>query len=381
MVDDLRENNLLMGDADVIFIRENDQLARACKELSVNGVVAVDTEFQRETTYYPKPALVQLCATDQVFLIDCLSIDDWQPLAKLLLEDSVIKLLHSGSEDMEVFYRLTQTIPRRLIDTQVAASIAGYGFSRGYQVLVSELLGIELDKEQTRSNWLQRPLTPAQLQYAANDVLWLPALWEKLQSSLEAKGRLVWCEQDCERLLSEPVPSRAPVELAYLKLKSAWQLQGVSLHALRELCAWREKAAQTIDIPKARIFSDACAMEIARRVPDTKKLLLKIAQERGAIRQDCVNEVFDLLLSVRSSTSAEWPQSIRDKSEPNYRRKLKQLRAVVEQFAEELDLPPEVLGRKRELEKAIDSPESSEIMRGWRADLMAEKVSEILAAA
>lgn len=365
----------------VRYIDNNGLLQSACADLSQSSTVAVDTEFFRETTYYPIPALVQLFAKEVVYVVDCLTIDNWQPLITLFEDLSVTKVLHSCSEDMEVFYRLLATLPRPVIDTQIAAAIAGLGFSLGYQNIVKQILNEQVDKEQTRSNWLRRPLSSAQIQYAANDVIWLPRVWEHLQSTLNDQGRLNWCEQDCSRLLDVPVPSLLPADFAYLRLKSAWRLSGVELHILRALCTWRENLAQTLDVPRSRVITDACALEISRRRPSSLTHLKHIEQLRDASRAEYGDEIIAIIERAASDDASEWPDALSDRSEPEFKRKLKLLKGLVEQQAKALSLPPEILGRKRELEKILESPTSSEVLQGWRAELLGSKIAEIVSVA
>ena len=288
-----------MSRFDIEYVDSEDALSNACADLCRFGVIGIDTEFFRETTYYPIPALIQLYGEGKAYIVDCLAISHWEELAKLCRNQSVLKLLHSCGEDMEVFHRLIGTTPHPVVDTQLAAAIAGFDFSMGYQNLVKALFGEEVDKEQTRSNWLQRPLTEAQVRYAADDVVWLPKIWKALSGTLEEKGRLDWCLQDCEQLVQTPVPSLQSPDRAYLRLKAAWRLSGEDLHLLRAICAWRELEAQSRDVPRSRVLTDSAAIELSRRAPGSLAELRQIDQLKLNSRKGFADDVLMVIKKAR----------------------------------------------------------------------------------
>ncbi len=367
-----------MDQAKVCYIDNNQALNLACEQLAKHKVIAVDTEFFRETTYYPVAALIQLFAGEDIYIVDCLTIDDWSSLAALLSKPDCVKLLHSCGEDLEIFRLLLGCEPSPIVDTQIAAAIAGYGFSVGYQNLVSTVLDIDIDKEQTRSDWLQRPLSEKQIHYAANDVRWLLGVWQKLKYELEASDRLPWCLQDCEALLNVADFSGVFLDKAYLRVKSAWRLTTQQLNVLKHICAWREEVAQVSDVPRSRVISDACAMELAQRQPIELSGLYRLQQLRSSSRREHGNAIVELIVRANAMPSDQWPTPLADKSAAPFRQKLKQLKSIVADEAKEHNLPPELLGRKKELELFLESPESSIVMRGWRGDILREKIAKLM---
>jgi len=366
-----------MDDTKIAYIDSNEGLKQACEHLIQRECIAVDTEFFRETTYYPIAAIIQLYAGDDIYIVDCLTIEKWEPLKELFTSDKCLKLLHSCSEDLEIFRLLLGCEPSYLIDTQIAAAIAGHGFSIGYQNLVYVLLDIEVDKEQTRSDWLQRPLSQKQIQYAANDVRWLIDVWQRLKADLEQAGRIAWCFQDCDALLSSAQLNDDVIDKAYLRVKAAWRLNAGQLNTLKALCSWREEVAQSEDVPRSRVISDACAIELATRQPTNLEDLHRLEQLRGGSRRHYGEVIINQVKQSLESESDVWPEALADKSAPPFRRKLKLLKSLIADEARIHSIPPELLGRKKELERFLEAPEASLLVRGWRGEILREKILKI----
>ena len=366
-----------MEDEKIVYVESDSELKDACALLLQQDCVAVDTEFFRETTYYPVAAIIQLYAGVNIYIVDCLTIEDWEPLRLLFISKDCLKLLHSCSEDLEIFRLILECEPDYFIDTQIAAAIAGHGFSVGYQNLVAKLLNVEIDKEQTRSDWLQRPLSAKQIHYAANDVRWLIHVWRHLKVELEQAGRLAWCFQDCDGLLNLPLTADDFNDNAYLRVKAAWRLDAEQLNILKQLCSWREDIAQQKDVPRSRIISDACAIELAIKQPKDEQGLLRLQQLRGAARR-AYGQTIIMEINAASAISQElWPSVLVDKSAPLFRRKLKLLKTLIADEARIHSLPPEILGRKKELELFLASPETSLLTQGWRGEILKDKISKI----
>ena len=229
--------------SDYQYIDTNAGLQQACETLIQAPAIAVDTEFVRVDTFYPIPGLVQIAAAGETFLIDPITIDQWQPLQALLTDPGTLKVMHACSEDLELFQHWLALRPTPIADTQIAAAFVDMGLSPGYQSLVLDLLGETVDKGETRSDWLQRPLRDSQCHYAAMDVAHLMQCYDLLAQRLKDKGVWQWYEQDMQRL-SQPKPPIAP-ELAYIQMKNAWRLQGKSVGRSRGLAAWREEVARS----------------------------------------------------------------------------------------------------------------------------------------
>ncbi|WP_444926741.1 ribonuclease D [Microbulbifer sp. TRSA002] len=358
------------------WVDSYEQLVELCAEWRKQSAVALDTEFMRSRTFYPQPALVQVGDGKHCYLIDNLAIEELQPLRDLLLDTSVTKIMHSCSEDLETLERLLGVIPEPIFDTQIAAAICGMGAGLGYAATVNQLLHIELPKSETRSDWLQRPLSDAQKTYAALDVAWLPVLYGVLVKDLNAKGRLEWLREDCASLV---VTARNPnpPEVYYQKVKGAWRLRSKQLAVLQDVCAWREKQARALNMPRNHLLKENICLGLAQQLPRHRGALSQLGMEGRALR-----EHGDALLKIvaqaceRSDPPARMQQPLnRQQGEI-----LKQLRLEMVSIAERAGLPAEILIRKKELEALVQArrPELEGRLRGWRADVIGHPLLEAL---
>ena len=237
--------------------------------------MALDTEFVRERTFFQKLGLVQVAVDDADWLIDPLAVRDLQPLVELLRAPAVVKVVHAASEDIEVLHHTLGTEPRPLFDTQVGAALAGGAAAQGYARLVAAELGVELHKGETRTDWLRRPLTQGQIEYAAEDVVHLLPLYRLLSRRLEEQGRLAWALEDSAALADPARFAEAP-ERAYLRLRAAGRLGRRQLGALRALAAWRDTEARRRDIPRRFLLRDELLLALAARQPKTLRELERL---------------------------------------------------------------------------------------------------------
>jgi ribonuclease D len=371
----------------VHWVTSDDQLAELCERWQKLPMLAVDTEFMRSQTYYPKPALVQVNDGSGNYLIDPLKIEDFTPLREVLLDQGVAKVLHSCSEDLEVFQTLLGAIPHNIFDTQVAAAMSGYGFSMGYANLVGQVLNVDLPKAETRSDWLQRPLSQAQVLYAAIDVEYLLVVAEKLREQLEASGRLSWLEEDSERLVSQ-LAGAQDADTFYLRVKSAWRLKPVELAVLKALATWREAVAQARNVPRNRVLKEHLLVTFAQQKPEHVGQLRKYEgiTER-MIRADGAT-IIQLIQDALASDPATWPQSLPKPLPPALTSLMKCLKARVQKLADELQLAPECLLRKKDYEQLVRLAAAAakagndlawpDTLRGWREAVLKEPVLEVL---
>ncbi|WKD49121.1 ribonuclease D [Microbulbifer spongiae] len=355
-------------DATPRWVDTKAQLADLCDVWRHQRAVALDTEFMRSRTFYPQPALVQIGDGKHCYLIDNLAIDDLQPLRDLLLHTAVTKIMHSCSEDLETLERLLGVIPEPIFDTQIAAAMSGMQASLGYAAAVRSLLNVELPKSETRSNWLQRPLSDAQKKYAALDVAWLPVLYAVLSKRLRERGRLEWLQEDCAALVAA-ARNPQPPELYYQKVKGAWRLRGKQLAALQDLCAWREREARALDIPRNHLLKESLCMAMAQQMPRHKGALSQLGLEGRVLRQHG-----DILLQItsRSIQRQETPPCLPQPLNRQQGEIFKQLRRQLAAIAAREALPSEILIRKKELEALVqaNSPELRGRLRGWRAEII-----------
>ena len=365
-----------MNNSSFSYIDSTQALSVICEKIKGSDYLAIDTEFQRETTYYPIPALIQLHARNEIFLIDPAAVEEFSPLVELFDDHTITKIMHSCTEDLEVFMQLFQTVPSPLFDTQVAAALCGLGFSTSYSKLVEVISGETLDKSETRSNWLQRPLTVSQCQYAADDVRLLPQIYDELRARLQQSGRNRWCEQECQRMLATGKTEIDP-ELSYLRFKSAWRLDEQQLLTLRSLSAWRERLARETDVPRGRIISDAVLFELAQ----SKISTLADMQPIKGIGSYTLRKYGKVILAIidRAKTEEAKPIALLpNKKLREYRELIKLMQATAQEVASLEALPVEIIGRKRDLEEYLVDKESSLIQSSWRAELIAEKLDQLI---
>lgn len=365
-----------------IHIANNAQLADIATQLRDKPLLAIDTEFQRETTFYPIAGLIQLGDAQHQYLIDPLTINEWSPLRDLFGSDKSFAqskpcVLHACGEDLEVFARVIDAIPATLFDTQVGAALAGFGFSLSYQALVRECLDIEVEKEQTRSDWLRRPLSAEQCHYAALDIAYLPAVFDCIAERLDKKGRMAWWEAEGSALLAASRDAIAP-EHYYLKLSGGWRLRGVQVAALQQLCAWREIEARARNVPRGRILKDAQCLEVARVLPRTLAELAGTPELHPQQVRLEGEKILSIIAAAREIPAGEYPAAIGEPLRRELGDRLKQLRQFVETRARELDVAPESLARKRDCEILLRTGALPDSLQGWRRDIIGEPLLALL---
>ncbi|WP_372876097.1 ribonuclease D [Pseudomonas sp.] len=368
---------------DIRWIRDNASLAQHCANWRNLPFVAVDTEFMRVDTFYPIAGLLQVSEGERAYLIDPLLIDDWTPFAELLQDPAVVKVLHACSEDLEVFLRLTGSLPVALFDTQLAAAYLNLGFSMGYSRLVQAVLNIELPKGETRSDWLQRPLSETQISYAAEDVLHLAEVYILLQQQLSAEKN-AWVLEDGAELVANLGREVAP-EDAYREAKLAWKLSRAQLAVLRELCAWREREARARNQPRNRIIREHSLWPLARTQPDNLVALARIDDMHPkTVRQDG-EFLLRLIKDAAATPPADWPEALPEPLPLEASALLKKLRAIGQREGERLNIAPELMLRKKTLEALLKTgypngpyqlPDS---LRGWRRELLGQALLDSLA--
>ncbi|HBD23091.1 MAG TPA: ribonuclease D [Oceanospirillaceae bacterium] len=367
-----------------IYVDTNADLISACEYLYQASQVALDTEFMRVDTFYPKVGLVQLSDGDRTYLIDPLNIDDWQPLKSLLISPQTVKVLHACAEDLEVFRHWLGLIPSPIMDTQVAAAFVGHGLSIGLQNMVSTLLDIELEKGETRSDWLQRPLTNSQCHYAALDVSLLLQCFSRLTEQLEAQAKWHWFKADMQALAI----AKPPLDPAksYVSIKQAWRLQGVELLRLQKLAGWRELQARELDIPRAFILKDSSLLDIAKRNPQKLHSLASIQDIRPSnLRRygKAVLEILDQANEIFTEDKQGVPASLPLPLSKVEQKSLKKLQSCINTLAQEHDLIPQLLVRKKELLELFEYHRQSQafilpkLWQGWRAELLQQPVQDL----
>jgi ribonuclease D len=360
--------------ASVNWVATNEDLVRA---VSVwEDEIGLDTEFIRTDTFYPVAGLYQIASGDSVYLLDPLAITDWSPFIEYLEDPRRVKVMHACQEDIELLHHHIGARPQALFDTQLANAYLSSDFSLSYARLVERLLGLDLGKHETRSNWLKRPLTEQQLRYAIEDVIYLVPLYRALRDGLVQHQREGWFAVD---MLERATYADASPDDYYRNVKRAWQLQGRELAVLRALVAWREQTARDLDVPRNRVVWDEHLVAFARvaeltetRVHDTLPRGIARRHGPGLVEHHAIGRV------------AAEPQPLDRPLTAHQGAVLKQLRDVARGKAEMLGLAQELIARKRDLESCIrfflQAGELTDFYQGWRAAHIGDEFQRILQA-
>ncbi len=336
----------------------------------------LDTEFMRTSTFFPKLALVQLAFGDQVALIDPAAEIGLDALGDALADPDHVVVMHSASEDLDA---LATRLPRgiaRLFDTQIAAAFAGLGAGLGYQKLVREMLGVDLPKAETRSDWLRRPLSPQQIEYAEHDVVHLPALHDALTERVAARGYSAWLAADCARLV-ERARQREPDPEPQIALRTAadWPLERQAL--LRRVLRWRDAAARRTNTPRPWILDDAASLDLAARPPRELSELAERTKGLRGLRSALRTELFELLRRPLEDDELRFEPIPRSPS-PQEKAALAALKDAVAARARELDLPEGLLGSRRHLESLLVTRRWPAALEGWRREVLHDALVERL---
>ncbi len=365
--------------AQPLMIDQDAELAAWCERWRQLPYVAVDTEFVRTETFYPIAGLLQVGDGRQAYLIDPLKISDWSPWVELLHDPAVTKVLHSCSEDLEVFQHLCGATPAPLFDTQLAAAYLGMDFSMGYSRLVLSLLGIDLPKDETRSDWLQRPLSEAQIDYAARDAVHLAELYQVLAPRIDAAGLRDWLLEDTAEQVAASTAETDP-ELAYQQTKQAWRLKPSQLAVLKVLASWREREARRRDQARNRLLRERAMYPLAQYQPDNLQALSRIEDMHPRTVRHDGQTLLALIRQGQAMPEDQWPERLPEPLPADANRLLKALRKVGQTHAERLGIAPELMLRKKVLESLVRSgypngpyqlpPE----LTGWRRRLMGDEL-------
>lgn len=329
--------------------------------------VAMDTEFIRERTYYPQLALVQLAVPGEVLLVDPLAPGVPPLLAQLLADESVTKLMHSASEDLQALLRGCGVVPSPVFDTQVAAAMAGLGAGLSYLKLVELVTGFTLEKGETRSDWLRRPLSESQLRYAADDVLHLHAMHDLLEPKLRELGRLEWLESDTQRAVRN-ARNEADDPMPHLAIRSAQSLDGPGQARLRRLLRWRDAEARRLDRPKAWVLDNELAVQLSRRPFDDMHRFNAVLDANPKSPRKSRREIWELLAAPLSEEEKQLP--LNRAGESADRQRLRRLQDAVAATAATLDLPEGLLCPRKHLEALVEGRGWPDALAGWRRSLL-----------
>ncbi|MDE0959762.1 MAG: ribonuclease D [Planctomycetota bacterium] len=364
-----------------VYIQESEILAQWMQKATTDGRYGIDLEFIRERTYYPQLALIQIAVGTDLALIDPLGDVDLTPLIETISDPSVIKVVHAGSQDLEILEQLSDQIPRAIFDTQIAAAFLGLGLQPSYAATCGQLLDVVVEKGESWTDWLRRPLTREQEIYAIDDVRHLLPIHDRLTEMLESEGRIKWALEEMKKYDQETT-YRPLLETSVRKVKRAGTLKERGMAILMELFHWRETEAQTKDRPRRRILPDEILVEVARRAPRDEEGLEKI---RGLDPRDLRRHCSALLASVqRGRDVAEEDLPILDKRrrlEPQEEAALELSTSALRALCRAARIAPPLVARGVDVENLVRDhfagnlvEADHSLLRGWRGEMFGTKV-------
>lgn len=364
------------------YVRQLEALQESLAAFKQQPFLALDTEFIRINTFYPIFGLLQIGNGEGEWLIDPLAITDLSPLRELLGPAGPIKVMHACSEDLEVLNPLLPEGLGEIHDTQIAMAFLGQGMQIGYQRALYDILQIEIPKDASRSDWLQRPLTDHQLQYAALDVRHLPQLYLALRERLQQKNVWEYFRQECAEVcrLSAPVDP----DHAWLDHGNAWRLGPRNRAALQFLMAWREREAVQRNVPRGHLLKPTTLFDLAYRMPTHHHELLKMTDINPRVARQEAEAILTMIEKARVLALSDCPAPVAPPLPREISRVFDQLKRAIVPVAEQLQLPSEVLWRKRLAEKvvltAVDDTIDAGItqINGWRASVLQPAIAQVL---
>ena len=361
------------------LITTTDELAAFCKPLATTEFIAVDTEFMRERTYWPRLCLAQVAGPDEAAAIDSLAEGiDLAPLEELMANQAVLKVFHAARQDIEIFYQRMNQVPQPLFDTQVAAMVCGHGEAASYESLAARLAKAKIDKSSRFTDWSRRPLSERQITYALSDVTHLRVVYEKLKRQLDKTGRFSWIAEEMA-VLNDPATYRADPDLAWRKLKPR-SASPRMLATLREIAAWRERTAQRIDIPRQRLLRDEQLLEIASHAP---RSLEELAMTRGLGRGFAEGwqgrEMLEAIERARQLPDSELPA--RDRQGEQLRAPapvVDLLRTLLRLKADEAGVAARLVASADELDRLAAGRRDVHVLRGWRREIFGADALDLI---
>lgn len=356
------------------LITTTSALAEACQRLAAHDYVTVDTEFLRESTYYPQLCVLQMASPDEAVVIDALAEGlDLQPFFDLMANEKVVKVFHAARQDIEIVWHRANLIPHPIFDTQVAAMVLGYGDSISYDQLVQRITGDTLDKSNRFTDWTRRPLTKAQIEYAVSDVTHLRDVYKKLSADLQKRGRTEWLSEEMD-ILTSPETYRMDPDNAWQRLRARVR-KPKELAILIEIAAWREREAKARDVPRGRILKDDVVADIAVQAPTTVERLASLRSlPKGFEKSKWGQDIPDLVKKALARDPKTLPQIERSKPAPNGAATVELLKVLLRMTSERHAVASKVIATVDDLERiAADDNADVPALKGWRRDLFGEK--------
>lgn len=359
------------------LVVSDTELENIVEQLEGESLVALDTEFMREDTYFPILCLVQVCSADTLFCVDALALQQTATVAGLFRASGRTTVLHAAHQDLEMFFQETGELPANLFDTQIAAAMTGFDAQISYAQLVRELLGVELDKSQTRTDWRRRPLSDAQLEYAADDVRYLAQIQPLLAQRLQALGRTSWHKQECARML-QPATYTADPANAWRRLKGLARLESNARARACRLAAWREREAIERNRPRQWIVRDRLILDLARQCPGSNDELAEIESLPGPVARRYGARLIRMLAEpVESEEGVEIEAAVAPLTREQ-RELAKALRTCLSTCAEEHEIGAGLLANRVDLENLARGRRDLDVLKGWRREVAGDRLLALL---
>jgi len=353
------------------------ELIAFCKSSYDVTWLALDTEFIRESTYYPKLCLIQIASERDIVCIDTIAIDNLSSLKELLYQPTITKIFHSASQDLEIFVNLFDAVPTPVFDTQIAASLLGYGDQVSYAHLVNEICNIELDKSLSRTNWERRPLTEKEVRYAVDDVKYLAKVYLYLKDKLSVMQRTHWAEFECN-ILSAVGKYKVDTDEIWKNVKGAGKLAPHQLIVLKKLSKWRETQAIIENKPRRWILSDKALRTLAIEQPVSLDTLQHIEDINGS-HAGYAKTLLDEIKLAQNVPENDWPETSSIGPLSNEQRKLvKRAQGLIRKRAEELDISPSLLATRSVIEKLIRGKRELDILSSWKKNLVGDELIKLI---
>jgi ribonuclease D len=356
------------------LITTTADLAAACARMSRHAFVTVDTEFLRETTYYPLLCVAQMATPDEAVVIDTLAPElSLAPFFELMANEGVLKVFHAARQDVEIVWHQAKLIPRPIFDTQIAAMVLGYGDSISYDQLVHRITGDVLDKSHRFTDWSHRPLSAAQIRYAISDVTHLREVFLSLSADLQKRGRSEWVGEEME-VLTSPSTYRADPETAWERLKTRVR-RPKELAVLIEVAAWREREAQSRDVPRGRVLKDEAIGDIATHAPTTPERLASLRSlPRGFERSRWGTEILEAVKRGLARDPSELPRLDKPRQSFNGNATVELLKVLLRMTSEQHGVAAKVIATVEDLERiALDDRADVPALRGWRREMFGDQ--------
>jgi ribonuclease D len=356
------------------LITTTADLAAACARMSRHDFVTVDTEFLRETTYYPLLCVAQMATSDEAVVIDTLAPElSLAPFFELMANEGVLKVFHAARQDVEIVWHQAKLIPRPIFDTQIAAMVLGYGDSISYDQLVHRITGDVLDKSHRFTDWSHRPLSAAQIRYAISDVTHLREVFLSLSADLQKRGRSEWVGEEME-VLTSPNTYRADPETAWERLKTRVR-RPKELAVLIEVATWREREAQSRDVPRGRVLKDEAIGDIATHAPTTPERLASLRSlPRGFERSRWGTEILEAVKRGLAREPSELPRLDKPRQSFNGNATVELLKVLLRMTSEQHGVAAKVIATVEDLERiALDDRADVPALRGWRREMFGDQ--------